>query len=435
MTDPIITEPPLEEVLGPQAVAGVPAPAKAVKKTSTPLLDIKPVAGPITQRGLIVLGMGLTLLVLALLWRYPTLLGIAVALLLAVVCDLLLVLGHTPVEVRRTVEPTVVERHADCYARVEVSGKAPALARATVVDTVGEQRIHVPLDGGEVRYRVPTLRRGLLPVGPLESNRIGPFGLAMSRRPSGHVDYVRVLPRAIPVREIARGRRRSAVGADESMEYGGTDLVGLHEYVPGDDLRRLHWATSARTGILMVRDDAEPSTPHLTVVLDDRADHYGDHSAGDTHFEDAVEIAAALCRAALAHNHPVHLATLSGSIDVRVSERIGAAEADAQRLYEALAEVDVVDRDDADRPKVGDGQIHEAHEMRLPQRGLDAVAVISGNRASLAGLTSIAARGASAALLVVDPDRPSATSASGAVTVLTGHHSHDLAKLWDRTMA
>ena len=78
-----------------------------------------------------------------------------------------------------------------------------------------------------------------------------------------------MLPRRIPVLDAggtgARRRRR------QRLELGGTDLVGLHEYTMGDDLRRLHWATSARTGTLMVREDADPAEPHVCVLLDDRA--------------------------------------------------------------------------------------------------------------------------------------------------------------------
>ncbi len=75
-------------------------------------------------------------------------------------------------------------------------------------------------------------------------------------------------------RAMMPGHRRAASGGDDSLEIGGTDLVGLHEYGMGDDLRRLHWATSARTGTLMVREDAEPSEPHVCVLLDDRAAAY-----------------------------------------------------------------------------------------------------------------------------------------------------------------
>ena len=51
-------------------------------------------------------------------------------------------------------------------------------------------------------------------------------------------------PRIVPLTSMAMGHRRALTGGDDSAELGGTDLVGLHEYTMGDDLRRLHWATS-----------------------------------------------------------------------------------------------------------------------------------------------------------------------------------------------
>ena len=100
----------------------------------------------------------------------------------------------------------------------------------------------------------------------------------------------------------------------ESLELGGTDLVGLHEYTVGDDLRRLHWATSARTGTLMVREDADPAQPHVCVLLDDRQQSY----AHPDDFEEAVELAAALCRVAVEAGDPLRLRTSSGRHDLTV---------------------------------------------------------------------------------------------------------------------
>jgi uncharacterized protein (DUF58 family) len=218
------------------------------------------------------------------------------------------------------------------------------------------------------------------------------------------------------------------VGADESVEHGGTDLVGLHEYVPGDDLRRLHWATSARTGQLMVRDDADPATPHLTVVLDDIASHYADHNDVDTDFEDAVEIAFALCRAAAEQRQPVHVVTVSGAVDVAVSERAGSAEPDQRRMYAALADVQLSSVA-IQHGRPGD----RARGMRLA-RGLDAVAVVSGARAPLEQLSDVASRGSTGVVLLVDPEDTKATTA-GSVQILRAPNSTHLARLWDRAVA
>ena len=58
------------------------------------------------------------------------------------------------------------------------------------------------------------------------------------------------------------------------------------------------------------------------MVLDDIASHYSDHSDTDTDFEDAVEIAFALCRAAAEQRQPVHLVTVYG-IGYKLTEGAG----------------------------------------------------------------------------------------------------------------
>lgn len=374
----------------------------------------------LTRRGVGVLVVGLVLVGLAVWWHYSTLLGIGAALLLALVVEVLLVSRRTSVSAEREVSPLVVERHGECTATIRVTGRLPGLVRTAVRDRVGRQLVHVALDSAETGYRVPTLRRGLMAVGPLVVDVVGTFGLAARSSEQGQVVHVRVLPRSVPARGVVRGRRRSSVGADESLDHGGTDLVGLHEYIPGDDLRRLHWATSARSGILMVRDDAEPASPHLTVVLDDRGASYADHGATDTDFEDAVEVAFALCRAALDQNQPVHLLSTTGAVDVVVAARIGAAEVDAQRLYAALAEIDVVDG---------------TMGLRLPGRALDCVAVVSGSEAALPELEAIASRGATGVLLLVDHTTSVQQPSRGSATILRGPRSIDLTRLWDRAVS
>lgn len=374
-----------------------------------------------TNRGIMVGLIAAAVIAVALWLRYPSLLGIGLALAAVLVLETVLVSVAPSLRVERTVEPLVVERHGECHATVGVRNKGLWLVRTRVIDRIGRQRFPVDVDGNRVHYRVPTLRRGLLPIGPMAVHRVGLFGLAMTTQELGEVEHVRVLPRRVPLTQLAKGRRRSAVGADESVEHGGTDIVGLHEYVAGDDLRRLHWATTARTGTLMIRDDADPSTPHLTVILDDRDDHYADHALTDTDFEDAVEVAFALARTAIEQGHPMHLLSTSGAIDVPVSERIGAAETDARRIYEALAEI---------QPSLNPPR------MRLPKAALDSVAVVSGALAPLDELTSHATRGASGAVLIVDNSggRPVSSGGSGGVTVLRGPRSQDLAALWDRTV-
>jgi uncharacterized protein (DUF58 family) len=84
----------------------------------------------------------------------------------------------------------------------------------------------------------------------------------------------------------------------------------LREYVRGDDLRHIHWRSTARFGRLMVRHMVDSSHPVNTILFDTRAASYSGH-----HFEDAVEGAASIVIACTRNNVPVRLVT-SGGVDV-----------------------------------------------------------------------------------------------------------------------
>ena len=84
------------------------------------------------------------------------------------------------------------------------------------------------------------------------------------------------------------------------------DDVGVREYRIGDDLRRIHWPSTARTGETMVRQDEEPSRRRALVILDDRAAvHAGTGSGGS--FEWSVTAVASVVSLLLGERFEVHL--------------------------------------------------------------------------------------------------------------------------------
>ena len=369
-----------------------------------------------TARGRWTLGTGLVLAVGGTLLRYPVPAALGVVLALLVAVEVAAVLRRPDVEVRRTVDPLVVVRQQACTGHLRLAG-----ARTTLVRTLAQESIdghltdpvHVDPSGAETTYAIPTHRRGLVDVGPLRLRRVSLCGLSATTTRAGDVVRLRVLPRRVPLTELPAGRRRAAIGSGESMELGGTDLVGLHEYTLGDDLRRLHWATSARTGTLMVREDADPAQPHVLVLLDDRDEAYA--RADD--FEEAVELAAALCRAAVEAGDPVRLRTSSGRHDVAVpGSTTRQPPPEARDLEWLLAEIDLVGDRAADAS---------------PHGGSDVAVAVTGARADTAS-TALAVDGALEATVCVVDDRPDAPmGAVGSTTLLRGATSDDLARLWD----
>lgn len=158
------------------------------------------------------------------------------------------------------------------------------------------------------RYDVPTTRRGVVPVGPLRVTRRDPLGLVSLSRPYGETVPVWVHPRVHPLNVVPTGAGRSLDGRVDSVPHGSITFDSLREYVVGDELRRVHWRTSARVGELMVREDVDTSLPRLVVLLDNRAVAHPRRSAGLAEsFESACEAAASVLTAAYRADLPVVL--------------------------------------------------------------------------------------------------------------------------------
>ena len=78
-----------------------------------------------------------------------------------------------------------------------------------------------------------------------------------------------VAPRVTDLSVFAGGLTNDLDGAT-SQQLSMSDLAfhALREYVPGDDLRHVHWRSSAKAGELLVRQYHETRRGHVTVLVD-----------------------------------------------------------------------------------------------------------------------------------------------------------------------
>ncbi|MFE9207266.1 DUF58 domain-containing protein [Micromonospora sp. NPDC007230] len=270
----------------------------------------------LTARGHIVLALGMLSLAFGLWGGYPFLRALGGILLGAVTAAVLLTAPRRAVTVRRSVYPDRIERGRPAVASLWVANPSDRRRFGFVAtDSAGgaTRRVQVrPLPpGGEAvyHYELPTDKRGRLTVGPLKLHRADPFGLAHSVSPVGDTATLWVHPRQLPARPFAGGHRRHHHEGDRTDDAlrGSVDLKDVREYLPGDEVRHLHWKATARTGRLMVRDLADPTQPRLTLLLDDRSGPLTE--AG---FEEAVDLAASLLGAAARAGHHTRLVTSSG---------------------------------------------------------------------------------------------------------------------------
>ena len=214
------------------------------------------------------------------------------------------VLLPTRVTARVTLRPTHTVVGDTGRAQLHLLNRSPVpLLHPSVRLPVGRDarrlRLPVLLRGRErvVTVNVPTQRRGVLQVGLVLARRTDPCGLLQRPARWGRSTELYVRPRMVSLESLSTGFLRDQEGVP-SDEISMSDLAfhALREYVRGDDLRHVHWRSTARAGQLLVRQYHQTRRNHATVLVDDDRASYVDPDD----FELAVSVAASLAvRAAL----------------------------------------------------------------------------------------------------------------------------------------
>lgn len=258
--------------------------------------------------------------------------------------------GHPEIRARRTLHPSRL--HAGVTARAEIElinrgGRTtPILAVTDRFTGRREARFGVPpLPPGESArggFRLPTGRRGVYGVGPLQVAVTDPLGLV--RRPVATADRqsVTVFPRVESVRSLPLTVGRDLVGgsvADFTRSRSGDEFHGLREYAIGDDLRRVHWRSTARLGELMIKEHDIPWQTRATLLIDDRR-----RSHSTASFERVVEAAASTATALHAQGSIVRLVSSGGG-----ETRFGVGHDHYGVLMERLAVMEPTDDDRFER--------------------------------------------------------------------------------------
>ncbi|MGW7104251.1 DUF58 domain-containing protein [Streptomyces sp. NPDC054838] len=165
----------------------------------------------------------------------------------------------------------------------------------------------------EVSYRVRSDLRGRYPLGPLQLRLTDPFGMVELTRSFSTYDTLTVIPRTEALPAVRLGGEASGYGdgSRRSLALAGDDDVIPRTYRLGDDLRRVHWRSTARYGELMVRREEQPQRSKATVLLDTRQGAYEGAGPGSA-FEWAVSAAASSLLHLLEQGFSVRLLTDTG---------------------------------------------------------------------------------------------------------------------------
>lgn len=164
-----------------------------------------------------------------------------------------------------------------------------------------------------VTYQVRSEVRGRYEIGPMSVRLADPFGLVELGRTFRSTVPLTVTPRTVPLPVIPLGGGWTGSGDNRPRAFaiGSAEDVTVREYRRGDDLRRVHWRSSARVGELMVRREEQPWQARATLFLDNRARaHRGTGLASS--LETAVSVTASIALHLTQRGFTVRLVTAAG---------------------------------------------------------------------------------------------------------------------------
>ncbi|GAA0520015.1 hypothetical protein GCM10011581_10140 [Saccharopolyspora subtropica] len=243
---------------------------------------------------------------------------------------------------RREVVPQRIPVGGQSIVRVHVSGGGRLPVGGLVLEDNAPHAL-----GGRPRFRLGSVRRhggtmlaypvrptlrGIHHIGPLRTWIGDPFGLSEFERELAGRSRLVAVPEVVALSGLPAG---CGLGTGEDgttrLRAGhGEDDVMVRQYRYGDDIRRVHWKSTARRDELMVRVEERPWHGGVTVLLDRRsAAHRG--SGARSSVEWAVSAVASICLHLHRHGQQVRLVTEDGQVLAG-----GAGPADGARNDDAV---------------------------------------------------------------------------------------------------
>ncbi len=193
---------------------------------------------------------------------------------------------------------------------LRVSDKLPAS-----LQLVGDAApLILQLSAGEstdISYTIEAQKRGAYALGPTLVSSTDPLGFYPHVETLPSSSEMLVYPAVLALRQLAATgngtwgqREQDSTGA----RGGGLDFHGVRDYQPGDELRRVHWRTTARTGKLAVMEYTQGAASNILVALDLHVASYADTGTGrESALEYAIKMTASACDYLLKQGHELQV--------------------------------------------------------------------------------------------------------------------------------
>ena len=265
----------------------------------------------VTPLGRAVVSTGLLAFTLARITGLVELAVVAALCLLLVVVGVVVVLAPTSILATLSLRPDRTSAGVAVRGRLRLANRWPLPVLRPVVEVpagVTARWVRLPtLRAGathEAELVVPAPRRGVVTFGPVLYRRTDPVGLFSRRVAWADPVELLVRPAAVDLAGLPLGHLRDLEGVP-SDRVSMSDLAfhALREYVPGDDLRHVHWRSSARAGQLLVRQYHDSRRTSALLVVDTRREAYADPDD----LELALSVAASVTQRAAADGYALAL--------------------------------------------------------------------------------------------------------------------------------
>jgi uncharacterized protein (DUF58 family) len=150
-------------------------------------------------------------------------------------------------------------------------------------------------------------------IGPVTIVHTDPFGALKRTRPMRGTSPLLVYPSYEQIGSLPTGVHRLGVIRHSPLVGQGDEFYALRAYEEGDDLRKVHWPSSLRTGELVIRQEELLAEPQALIVLDTcAAKHRG--SGATASIEAAISAAASVGVYAIRRRMRVALVTPDGPL-------------------------------------------------------------------------------------------------------------------------
>jgi uncharacterized protein (DUF58 family) len=148
-----------------------------------------------------------------------------------------------------------------------------------------------------MRRHTGRVNRGVHVLPAVEAVAEDPLGIAAAVRKVTDPLAVTVLPRIAHLDSCAlysnAGLRHDWSGRHGLLSIGASEFRGVRPHQPGEPLSHIDWKSTAKTGILMLREMEEPAGADITMLLDGTASELVGEPP-DNNFEMAVRAAGSI---------------------------------------------------------------------------------------------------------------------------------------------